>query len=235
MSRILFKYATRSRPFLFLRGIKSICDTVTGSEYEILVTADLDDRNMNNEFVLNETKKYPNITWAWGESRNKIHAINRDMNKAKHQWDILVNMSDDMVFVLPGWDTILKEHVKDIWGDSTDWFAHYNDGYTQDKIPSMSIMGIDYYKRTNRIYPEIYKSLWADNHAMEEAKILGRYHYFDWCLYQHFHPANSGIPQDDLYKFNESYYDEDKETFMQQKLINFGYNVQTIDSDSHVA
>lgn len=222
--KILFKYATRERPSWFLRGIKNIAETISRErKYEILVTVDTDDVSMYNEFVIKQACDLSNnLTWAWGFSKGKVNAINRGMEKAKSSWDILINLSDDMLFQYPNWDLDMEILIKKRWNKSLDFFAHFNDGYTADAIPSMSIMGREYYKRTNRIYPEEYHSLWADNHVKDEAIILNRYHYFPLVFFKHLHPANAGINQDDLYRHNESYYYTDKATYEKFKANNFG-------------
>lgn len=217
---ILFKFATRARPYLFLRSLKNIKDTIHTDNYEVLVTADLDDVHMNSEYVKKEVDEYKNITWAWGMSSSKINAINRDMDKATSKWDILINMSDDMQFQYPGWDVDMIKAIKDNWTD-TDFFAHFNDGFTGEAIPSMSIMGRKYYERFNYIYHSDYISLWSDNEAMEVAQLLGKHKYFPEVLYKHLHPATVNIPQDSLYKFNEQWYAIDQITFEERKLKNF--------------
>ena len=102
--KILFKYTTRSRPQLFERGVRSIIDNVSDDNYEILVTADIDDASMQNHSFLH----HPKARTIFAHSTNKINAINRDMDTAK-DWDILVNMSDDMVFTVKGFDDIIRD------------------------------------------------------------------------------------------------------------------------------
>lgn len=221
---ILFKYASRERPSWFLRGLQNISHTISKDRnYEVLATCDTDDELMYRQLVIDKANNIcKKITWAWGKSKNKIHAINRGMQKAKSNWDVLINFSDDMLFQFELWDSYMETLINDKWGESLDFFAHFNDGYTGKSIPSMSIIGRDYYNRFNRIYPEKYNSLWADNHVMEEAKILDRYHYFEDVIYKHKHPATENIPQDNLYKYNESFYYIDKAIYEQYKLENFG-------------
>lgn len=222
--KILFKYPTRERPYWFLRGLDNICSTLAkDTDYEILVTVDNDDLSMNNQMVIDKANAITkNITWNWGFSRNKVHAINRGIEKAKSNWEVLINMSDDMLFQYPEWNIDMEELIKSKWGGDLDFFAHFDDGYTGEAIPSMSIIGRKYFQRTGRIYPYEYNSLWADNHVKDEAIILGRYHYFPNVIYKHYHPANAGIEQDNLYKFNESFYYIDKQIYEQFKADNFG-------------
>ena len=129
MSRILIKYATRGRANMFAKAIQNIRNTMLTKDYEVLITADEDDRTMNNPQVRTYVQRTPRLKIVYGRSESKVHAINRDMEHAS-PWDILVNMSDDMVFKVRGWDRKVIANSKDIWGDSLDWFGHWSDGYT---------------------------------------------------------------------------------------------------------
>jgi len=64
-------------------------------DYEIQVTADIDDETMATKEVADMVYQYPKANILYGTSANKIDAINRDMPLFQ-DWDILVNMSDDM-------------------------------------------------------------------------------------------------------------------------------------------
>lgn len=223
---LLFKYATRSRPHLFFRGLENIVSTVKQCDYEVLVTYDSDDKSMQDEYFQLKLRPFhifhDRITFVGGESKNKIEAINRGMDKVRKDWDILINFSDDMFFQYPGWDIDMIKMIREVWPTGTDFFAHFNDGFTGNAIPSMSIIGREYYSRFGYIYEPSYKSLWADNHAMQQAILLGKHHYFDYVFFKHLHPANTSIPQDNLYKFNESFYLEDEINYKNWKEKNFG-------------
>jgi hypothetical protein len=107
--KILFKYATRSRPALFKRGIDSIISNCNSDNYTILVSVDKDDKTMirpDGSFAIN--KDYNNTIIKVGTSKSKVDAINRDMELVP-KWDILVNMSDDMLFTKKGFDDIILE------------------------------------------------------------------------------------------------------------------------------
>jgi hypothetical protein len=214
---ILFKYATRSRPVLFDRGIDSIINNLNSDNYYILVTCDENDVTM-----LNHHYKYsnnPKIKFVYGHSKNKVDAINRDFNHFPENWDILINMSDDMVFIEKGFDDIIRKD----FNNDYDLCLHYPDGYTGAKLITMSILGKKFFDRFNYIYHPDYKSLWCDNEQTNVAKLLGRYKYFDRQLFIHKHPANdSNVIFDSQYATTENYFNIDKETYEQRKSINFG-------------
>lgn len=212
---ILIKYATRGRPLLFKKAINNIYNTMQSNAFRVIISADIDDLSMNNNYIRSFVSGYNNCQIFFGKSESKVHAINRDMENVD-KFKILVNMSDDMVFVIKGWDIIVNKDVIKYWGDSTDFFAHYSDGYVAGKLPTMSIMGYDYYKRDNYIYHPNYKSFSCDAEAMFVAMMRGKYRYFgdNKILFKHVHPANDrNIKNDEIYKKNSLVSDHDIITY----------------------
>lgn len=215
--KYLIKFATRGRGLAFCRAIINIDSSTKTDNYLVLVTADQDDRSMNNDDMRAFIAKYENVKVIYGKSESKVHAINRDMEQAG-EWDILINMSDDMRFEKYGFDIqILTDAVK-YWGGSLDWFAHYNDGYVQHKLPTMSIMGRAYYDRTGYIYHPGYRSFSCDAEAMYVAMMLGRHRYFPEILFTHNHPANTAnAKNDETYRVNSLHTDHDTEFYFSRK------------------
>lgn len=220
---ILIKYATKGRPELFKKTIQNILDTINTRDFTILVSADINDESMYNEDILNfllQANLFKNnIKTCYGESISKIDAINRDMDNIT-DWDMLINMSDDMKFILPGWDIIIQNKIKETWGESTDYFAHFNDGYVGDALPTMSIMGREYYERTKYIYHPEYKSFSCDAEAMYVAMMLGKHKYFPDILFLHEHPAWTKAANDETYRINASYGDFDVKVYY-KRLNNY--------------
>ena len=226
--KILFKYTTRSRRSNFLRGIDSIINNLSDKEnYHIYTTFDVDDDKMR---PLPEIKG--NHAYIAGTSKSKVYAINRDMDFINNQydWDILVNMSDDVIFEVKGFDDIIKESFKkyghDYEGDydyfklDLDQVLHFPDGNRADLL-TVSIVGREYYNRDNYIYHPDYKSLYCDNEAMEVAKMRGCYKFVDKQIFNHLHPAyNKGV-FDEQYKHTESFGHEDYQTYQRRKANGF--------------
>lgn len=192
--KLLIKYATRGRRSLYNQAIRNV-EAMTAGTYQLVVSADDDDACMQG------------LQINYASRTSKIGAINRDMEDVEFDW--LVNMSDDMLFTAPGWDQRMLRRIKSIWGDSTDFFAHFNDGFVGDKLPTMSIMGWDYYQRDKYIYHPSYKSVSCDAEAMFVAMMRGRHHYFPEVYFNHIHPANCRFPTDQTYRDNDKYGAED--------------------------
>ena len=207
--KILFKFATRSRPELFKRGLKSINDNCISDNYTVLVSADIDDLTMQN---IGSCK---NCVLVFSRSESKIHAINRDMELIP-DWDIVINMSDDMTFIHHGFDNIIRESF-----DSLDQCLHFPDGNRNDLI-TLSILGRQFYEKFNYIYNPEYKSLYCDNEQTEVAQTLGLYKFIDNQIFEHLHPAYGKSNFDIQYQRTESFNEVDKQTYLRRKGINFG-------------
>ena len=212
--RILIKYATRHRPQYFLKAITNIISTIHDQNHIILVTIDDDDFTMQSENMRKFYESNNKMIVVSGAHKTKIDAINRNMSIS--DWDILVNMSDDFFFVQPGWDNIIRQKIKDIWGGSLDFYAHFSDGYTHDQLCTMSIIGRDYYNRDGYIYHPAYKSFSCDAESYYVAMMRGRYHYFSEVLAKHQHPANSPAPNDETYRKNSLHTDHDVKVYVER-------------------
>lgn len=234
--KILFKYASRSRPKQFIRGLESIINNVLSDSYHILVTADLDDDSMDSSEVLGwveENISRDKITFDWGVSESKVHAINRGMEEVPEDfkdWDVLVCMSDDMVFIEMGFDEdirdsfIERKYSERHYDEYTllDQFLHFPDGNRND-LCTMSIIGRGYYDKDGYIYNPEYKSLFCDDEAQQVAKQRGCYKYIDKQIFEHKHPAYGKAVFDEQYQKTEAIGNSvDRETFLRRKEINFG-------------
>lgn len=213
--RLLIKYATRGRPIWFKKTIDNILSTITTNDFKILVSADSDDASMNNQDIKIFVTKSKSIDLFYGKSESKVHAINRDMEHSG-DWDILINMSDDMYFLAKGWDEKMIDLINSIWVDSLDFFAHFNDGYVGEALPTMSIIGRAYYDRDGYIYHPSYKSFSCDAEAMYVAQMRGRHHYFSDVFFLHQHPSNSPTHNDRTYTINSKASAHDTKNYFQR-------------------
>lgn len=232
--KYLIKYASRSRPENFERGLISIIENANEPKnIVVLVSLDIDDERLPEYMTVIE--KYwskVHIKVKADKSNNKIHAINRDVNDYKAHWDILINFSDDMVFIEKGWDSIIADLFARYFPNG-DGFLHLPDGNQNENISTMSIMDRKYFDRDDYIYHPSYISLWCDVEATEVAKMRQRHVYINKQLFKHLHPAWGLAPMDKQYLKTESYNHVDKLTYNERKQNKFGN--QTIYSDSHIA
>ena len=218
--KILFKYASRSRNEKFFDGLDNILNNLNDlNNFCILCSLDADDETMNNQQSIKRiteyVKKYPaNIVVKFGKSKNKIDAINRDVNdfKERFNFDILVNFSDDMQFIVQSFDKTIREKFY-IAYPNLDGNIYFNDGFVGDAISTMSIIGRKYYDKFNYIYHPSYHSLWCDNEYTMVAKTEKKIVYFDEKIYIHNHPANIGGFIDTQLMKTESFNEIDRDNF----------------------
>lgn len=226
--KILIKYASRSRNHKFFSGLENILQNLGDlNNFCILVSLDLDDATMNNSETINKLTeyihKYPEkIIVKFGHSKNKIDAINRDVNeiKEKYNFDILVNFSDDMEFIQHSFDDIVRDKFFCHYAD-TDGNIYFNDGYVGDRISTMSIIGRKYYDKFNYIYHPSYHSLWCDNEYTKLAQMNHKIIYFPERIFNHNHPANVGGFIDEQLIKTESFAEIDRQNYEKRFNNNF--------------
>jgi hypothetical protein len=226
--KILFKYASRSRTQKFFVGLDNILTNLSDlNNFCILISLDIDDYSMNNKETINRLLEYVNkypekIIIKFGSSKNKIDAINRDVNeiKEKFNFDILVNFSDDMEFIEHSFDEIIRGKFF-MFYPNTDGNIYFNDGFTGERLSTMSIIGRKYYDKFNYIYHPSYHSLWCDNEYTEVAKRSEKIIYFHERIFNHNHPSNVGGFIDEQLIKTESFSDIDRQNYEQRLKNNF--------------
>lgn len=220
--KILYNFATRSRPEKCFRCIDNILGLARHNEFVIVLTVDLDDPSMCNDVVIERLKGYSDkVMPVWGTSLSKIDAINKNVYCVP-EWDVLINESDDMVFLKEGFDLVIIEAFEKYF-PNLDGFLHINDG-NQNRLATMSIEGRKFYDRFGFVYHPDFISVYCDNWIMDVAKLLGKYHYLgdDVNLVKHEHPLlDRKFKMDTQYKHTESFYEQDKKTYLRHKANNY--------------
>jgi len=193
------------------RAYRSVADYANIS-WQIILSVDADDDATMKSEELKAIQRDSRVTVKFGLSKSKIDAINRDV--PTEGWDILVNLSDDQIFTKRGFDEVIVQCGK-------DEFLHLPDGHVNELLPTMSVMGYDYYKRFNYIYHPDYASLWSDNEAMDVAKKLGCYKYVNEIIFNHLHPAWTGETPDAQLLHTQSLYRRDERVYIKRKSLGF--------------
>lgn len=219
---ILVKYTSRSRRDNFFRGLDSIVSNLADKDnYWVVCSFDYSDEVMFNKEVITRLNEYKNLSYYFGESESKIAAINRDSDKFPIDYSILVNFSDDQLITYFGFDELLRNEMAKNFPD-WDGVLHLPDTITGDRLITMSIMSKKYYDRFLYIYFPEYHSLFCDNEFTIVSQKLNKYKFIDVSIFKHLHPAFGLAPSDEQYKYTESFYVQDGETFKKRSIINFG-------------
>lgn len=221
---ILFKYPSRGRPEHFFRSLDSIIDNLQDKEhYHVAATLDLDDMTMNTSPVRERLATYPNLSVQWGRSDSKIHAVNRDMPDVP--WDIVVNMSDDMVFTRTGFDTCIRKEMLRGFPDN-DGLLHFPDPDVGAKLATLYIAGRRFYNKFGYIYHPGFKSLWCDNLVQEIAQKLNLYRLLSYEINVHLNPAYGYAPKDAMFRRQQQDWDHDKKLYLQ--IRERGYDLEAL-------
>ncbi len=219
--KILVKFPSRERPAKFFETLKRCMELSVMPETKYLISLDhmdpIHQGYLRYLFDLDSECKNK-IEVKLGYSRNKVSAINRDINEYTGEWDILVIVSDDQIAQVSGWDKIISDTMTEHYPNTngTLWFY---DGY-QPRINTQCIIGKKYYNRFGYVYHPSYKSLWCDNEFTEVSAPIT--YKSDSCLFKHQHYSNdSNVKMDALMRKTESFYREDEVNFKLRKRNGF--------------
>jgi hypothetical protein len=183
MKHILLKYPTRQRPEKFMSNLNSYLNKASGKhKITVIISMDTDDALLNNEHVRQflESKNTDNVivSFFYGESRGKIHAINRDIPNSS--WDILISTADDMEPVENNWDDIIVNDMFSFFPDLKGSLNYDTDPRLDHKGPegyktliTLPIIGRTLYNLFGYVYHPDYKSEWCDNEQTEVFESLG--------------------------------------------------------------
>lgn len=219
MSKILFKFPSRSRPDKFFDIVNKVYDNMDHLDWSVMATFDLDDATVTNGIFKTRLDGYSKVKAYYGSSTGKVSAINRDLEFVG-DFDIIVLLSDDMV-PMPGFG----EQIEKAFADGFSGLVHFPDGVVNHRLCTFSVMDKKYFDIFRYIYNPIYKSVFCDNEQHELAVMLKRYKYVPIQIVKHLHPVYGMAPMDDLYRRNENpkLYGEDHNTYQEQKRNQFFY------------
>jgi hypothetical protein len=154
------------------------------------------------------------VTMDIGYSKSKVDAFNR----VPADWDILVAFSDDMAMCVKGWDRLIMDYMP----EDLDWFIHFVERDSAERVSVMSVIGRAYYQRDHYVYHPSYKSLFCDNEATEVARLRERYLFIPTPICIHMNPAYGHLPRDAMFdEQQEIGYSEDKLNYEKREANNF--------------
>ena len=230
--RILLKCPTRSRPAQFLKTLKEYVSLANRPDLlGVCVSCDSDDTTMTPAEIQYGIK---NITYptAWceiyyGKSKNKIEAVNANMEIIPWMWDIVILVSDDMVPQIKGYDDVIRSNMLANFPD-TDGIIWTNDGTQSNKLNTLSILGRKMYESFVYIYHPSYKSLFCDTEFTDlcNGPLKQKCTYVDYLLVRHEHPGTGFSEKlDELYTKNQTYWTEDMYNYISRKKYDYDWSI----------
>lgn len=194
--KLLVQFPTYGRPDKFLRVLNQYVETCSEKNAVFFnINCDLADLSMTNAYVQQRIayiiRKRPNVDYAlnYDQNTNKISAINDHINE--RDFDIVICASDDMVPKAHSWDQeiviAMNEHFPDL-----DGCVHFNDGNTDGKLITFSILGKALYNHFGYIYHPDYKSLYCDDEFTQEVTRMNKVAYINKVIISHEHWSIAG-------------------------------------------
>lgn len=218
--KILYNFATRSRPEKCLKCVKNIIEMSSSANFIIHVKIDEDDETCNVESFIDVLECHYNVLLNIGTSKNKTHAINRDI--PIDGFDIICSHSDDMIWNLKGFDNLIRNQYE----NGFRGILHIPDQYASTRLITYPIMHVDYYVLDGYVYNPAYESVYSDCEQQDVAKIRGQYKLLDrhGLLTHEHYIAGYGNEPDELLKRTENpiVYAKDRRMYEYRKSINFG-------------
>jgi hypothetical protein len=190
--KLLVQFPTLCRKEKFLNCIAKY-DNLCGDHNDIFfnINCDIDDGSMNNDSTRQSIKSVINkATYRinYLEKSNKISAIN---DKIDVDFDVVLCASDDMIPVVDKWDEYICCAMQEYF-PNLDGALHFNDGYTENNLITLSILGKKLYDYFGYIYHPDYKSLYCDNEFTEVVKALSKVKYLPDIIIKHEHYSREG-------------------------------------------
>ncbi|MDC1143185.1 hypothetical protein OAU50_08845, partial [Planctomycetota bacterium] len=223
-TRIIIKFPTRSRPEKFFHVLGLYVDLLSGKhDVQFVITMDTDDETMNTDEVrgqLDEIGKQVPVAYFYGDSANKIAAVNADLEGV--DGNILVVASDDMIPKVQGYDDVIATDMKKYF-PNYDGALNYNDGHRKNQdLMTLAVLGYNLYKSWGYIYHPDYLSVYADDEQTDVCRMLGIIKDIDKLIVHHDMPTQE--TQDELAKKNDSLemYARDKRVYVCRRRRYFG-------------
>lgn len=191
--KILIQFPTLARKEKFIKClIGYVIRASNKNELFFNINCDEEDTSMNNEDTLQCIRGVlckQNHRVNFLRNSNKINAINSRIDDI--DFDVLICASDDMIPVVEDWDIHISKNMNNYFPD-LDGCLHFNDGYTENKLITLSIMGKKLYDHFGYIYHPDYKSLYCDNEFTEAVYSMNKVRYIDHVIIKHEHYSREG-------------------------------------------
>jgi hypothetical protein len=207
--KLTYNFACRERPEKLFKCLENITSLARHEDYEIICTLDVDDSTICNPEVRDRIAQYSKVKSYFGISKSKIDAINKNICFATG--DIILNHSDDMVFIKEGYDLDILEAFNGFKG-----LVHFPDQKVGKKLITYAMMHRDYLDLDGWIYNPEFDSVYADNFQQDLAKRRNKYKFVDKRILDHRHNRWGYGKPDALLQKTESadVYKKDRATYL---------------------
>ena len=202
-NKISLLLPTRGRPLLLKRLFQSIIEhTAERDDLEIILYLDEDDYKSHGI-------EYPGLHIIKNIGPHSTMGAYNTKCFERSSGDIIMLMNDDLVFLTPGWDNIIKAFALTI---PDDIFLAYPDDMEGAKNSTFPILSRKACEILSRPYPIEYESLYIDTHIFDIFTRLAhlgkkRMFFLNNVVFDHRHFINGRIRPDADYSHKNRFQD----------------------------
>ena len=220
---ILVKWPTRGRPDRFIANLRQWRRLESGRhQVRYLISIDQDDALMTAPAMQRQLTELNALVRIGPGGRSKVAACNSDtseyLSESGFDAQTLILASDDMHPMLGGWDDVIAAKMLQCF-PAMDGALHFNDGYLGgSRLVTMSIVGINLYRRLGSFYHHEYRSFFCDDEFTKLVRLRHKYVYDSRVLFEHRHV---GLTPDELFRRNEQSWLHDQQLYQRRLAADF--------------
>lgn len=188
MTDLCVMLPTRKRPEMARRCIDSFRDTKASENTDLILIVDDDD---NSYAGVTDVDK---ITATRG---TLITAVNAAASVLAGHYDALFLAADDLVFVTPGWDTLMLETLAGLGGTG----IVFPDGKRRYDVPEHPLISTDWVRELGHFAEPSLAHFYCDNVWAELGKRTGLIRFCPEAVIEHRHySVDRSVPHDETYR-----------------------------------
>jgi len=217
--KLTVKFPSRGRPDKFMDTLKEYYANLSKkNQYEFIISLDTDDPTMNNQRIREALDHFPNLKYFYGSSKNKVQAMNADIQHITG--DVIVLGADDMIPVMRGYDDFILRRMAQFFPDK-DGVLHFPDGNDHNwrKLNTLPVMGRALFDKWGYIYQPDYLAVWCDNEFQDVTERDYKSVYIPQIVIKHMWVQYTG--KDATFARNNDTWHKDKALYEVRKRANF--------------
>lgn len=214
MTDLCVMLPTRKRPDMARRCIDSFRETKASDDTDLILIVDDDDDSYAD---ITDVDK---ITATRG---TLITAVNAAASVLAEHYDALFLAADDLVFITPGWDTLMLATLEGLGGTG----IVFPDGKRRYDVPEHPLISTDWVRELGHFAEPSLAHFYCDNAWAELGKRTGLIRYCPEAVIEHRHySVDPSAPHDETYREAEEAHGEpDLEAFQQWRADVMPYEV----------
>lgn len=214
MTDLCVMLPTRKRPEMARRCIDSFRETKALDTTDLILIIDDDDDSYEDDLGADK------IT---ATRSNLITAVNAAASVLAQAYDALFLAADDLVFVTPGWDTLMLKSLEDMGGTG----IVFPDDKRRYDVPEHPLISSDWVRELGHFAEPSVAHFYCDNAWAELGKRTGLIRFCPEAVIEHKHwSVDPETPHDETYReAEEAHGAPDLEAFREWQADRMPYEV----------